>query len=118
MLPTGQPRFLDMQCVMMGSALWDVAYCLSSALSIADRRAHELELLDHYLESLADAGGPRLSRDDVILEFRRGFLFGWGWLLTPYPWQSEARVRAMVARHVAAMEDHGSMELVESMELY
>lgn len=118
MLPTGEPRLLDLQCVAIGSALGDVAYCLGSALSISDRRAHELELLDHYLARLAEAGGPRLERDEVMTEFRRGYILGWGWLITPYGWHPEARVRSMASRYVAAMEDHGTMELAETMELY
>lgn len=57
-----QPRFLDWQIIHIGSALHDVAYLIGGALTIEDRRAHETEVLDHYLETLASYGGPVFFR--------------------------------------------------------
>jgi hypothetical protein len=61
----------------------DVAYALSSALTVEDRRAWERELITLYIDRLSAAGGPRLSADDAWLTYRQqpfhGLVF---WLYT------------------------------------
>lgn len=114
--PASAPRFLDFQNIAVGSAFGDVAYCMGSAMTVTSRRENEMALLDHYLECLAAQGGPKLDRKDIITEYRKGYLMGWGWILTPYAWHSVERVTAMSSRYVAALVDHKSMELVEEME--
>jgi aminoglycoside phosphotransferase (APT) family kinase protein len=110
-------RFLDWQTTHVGSAFHDVAYFIGGSLTIADRRAHELDLLDHYLATLAQLGGPKLSRTDdpeVMVEYRKSTLAGWGWLVTPFHTQSVKRVFAIVERFVAQMQDHDTLNFVES----
>jgi len=107
--------FLDWQTTHVGSNFHDVAYFIGGALSIEDRRKHELDIVDHYLATLAKLGGPKLSRDDpeVMKEYAKSCLAGWGWLLTPDHTQSTARVHAMVPRFVAQMQDHNTLQTIE-----
>lgn len=113
----GAPRFLDWQTVQVGSAFHDVAYFVSGSLTVEDRRANEMRILDHYLSALARFGGPNLSRDDeeVMNEYRKSMLAGYNWILAPYELQTEGRVRIMSERHSTALIDHETVELIESL---
>lgn len=113
----GRPSFLDWQICHIGSAFHDVAYFIVGALSVADRRTHEMAILGHYLQTLAELGGPRLSQDDeeVMQEYRRCMITGMGWVMTPYFMQRKERLVPMVERYCAAMVDHEVIELVESL---
>ncbi|ROV93597.1 hypothetical protein VMCG_08099 [Cytospora schulzeri] len=109
-------RFLDFQMVHVGSAFHDVTYFMGAALTVEDRREHEWRVLDHYLASLAKFGGPVLDRNDkeVDFEYRKNWLSGIAWVVTPYSMQTKERVHAMVPRYIAAINDHKCFELVES----
>lgn len=61
----GQPGFLDWQCPHVNSAANDIAYFMTGALTIEDRRKHERELYGFYLEELCKAGGPRFDIEEV-----------------------------------------------------
>ncbi|KAI2463337.1 hypothetical protein F4781DRAFT_440642 [Annulohypoxylon bovei var. microspora] len=79
--------------------------------------AHEMRILDHYLDALSSFGGLSLSSrdEDVWTEYRKSTLAGYQWILVPYELQSEARVRTMVARLSTAIVDHKTVELIESL---
>ncbi|KAI1250163.1 hypothetical protein MGN70_007215 [Eutypa lata] len=113
----GNPRFLDWQTLHIGSAFHDFAYFIVGALSIEDRRAHELSLLELYLKSLAKFGGPSFSvqDEDVLTEYHKSCMAGIGWILTPYDMQLKERVIAMCERYCAAFVDHKVIELIESL---
>jgi hypothetical protein len=102
----GAPSFLDWQAICRAPALYDVAYFIGGALTVADRRTHEHALLEHYLQALAAGGGPRLDRDAAWLDYRRYTLHGYLWAVTPAVMQPLERVRAMAERHLAAIDDH------------
>ncbi|KAI0098606.1 kinase-like domain-containing protein [Hypoxylon sp. NC0597] len=116
-LVKGEPRFLDWQSIQVASPFHDVAYFISGSLTVEDRRAHEMRILEHYLDALAKFGGPSLSSqdEDVLVEYRKSMLAGYNWILAPYGLQPEARVRAMRERHCAALVDHKTVELIESL---
>ncbi|GAP91002.1 putative aminoglycoside phosphotransferase protein [Rosellinia necatrix] len=117
-LDGGAPRFLDWQMIHIGSAFHDVSYYIGGALSIEDRRAHEWELVDHYLATLTKLGvRDNLKSTDADLrnEYRKSFLAGIGWLMCPYQMQPRDCVHAMAARYAAALDDHNVLELVESL---
>lgn len=109
-------RFLDFQMVHFGSAFHDLTYFVGAALTVEDRREHEWRVLDHYLAALARFGGPVLDAEDkeVEFEYRKNWLSGVAWIVTPYSMQTKERVHAMVPRYVAAINDHKCFELVES----
>ncbi|KAI5460389.1 kinase-like domain-containing protein [Mariannaea sp. PMI_226] len=113
----GRPFFLDWQIMCTGSALHDFSYFVVGALSVEDRRNHELEILDHYLKALEQFGVEGLSVEDegVIKEYHKSSMAGLGWVLTPYDMQGKPRVVAMCERYCAAIVDHQTIELVESL---
>jgi hypothetical protein len=91
-LPDGSGGLLDWQLMVRGYAMHDVSYHVCTALSIADRRNNEQDLLRYYLERLAEAGAEAPSFNDAWLEFRRALVWGVyiGWLTTPvvnYGWE-------------------------------
>lgn len=113
----GNPRFIDWQTLHFGSAFHDFAYFVVGALSIEDRRKHEVEILAHYLDALHKFGASRLTVDDeeVMVEYRKSCMSGIGWMLTPYNMQRKEKVVAMSARYGAALEDHRVVQLIESL---
>ncbi len=105
----GNPGFLDWQTVCLGPWAYDVAYFIGGALSVEDRRAHERELLDRYLEALASAGGPLVGMDAAWTDDVRHTLHGFLWAATPAVMQPLERVVAMAERYAAAIEDHDTL---------
>ncbi len=81
--PDGGMGLYDWQLISRGIWALDVAYALSSALTVDDRRAWERELIELYVDRLHAAGGPALSFDEAWLAYRQqafhGLVF---WLYT------------------------------------
>lgn len=104
----GQPALLDWQCVSTGGWAFDVAYYLSSALTVEDRRAHERDLLAAYAACLAASGGPVLTADAALRSYAAYLSYGFlVWLANSTSFQPE-RFNALVAsRFAEAMLDHG-----------
>ncbi|POS73389.1 hypothetical protein DHEL01_v208213 [Diaporthe helianthi] len=50
-----------------------------------------------------------------LAEYRKSFLAGVGWIMCPYVMQPKEQVNAMAARYAAALDDHKTIELVESL---
>ena len=67
----GRAGLLDWQVVRRGNPLRDVTYFLVLGLDPADRRRHEQDLLGHYREALAEAGGPSLTAEAVWADHRK-----------------------------------------------
>lgn len=79
----GRMGYADWQLVMQGGWTFDVAYAITSALTVADRRASENELLRFYLDRLHAAGGPALSFDEAWLGYRQNMIYPYFcWLMT------------------------------------
>lgn len=57
----GRIGFYDWGMVQLGRGLRDVSYFLTMSLTPQERRAHEDELLRHYLEHRAALGGTRIG---------------------------------------------------------
>lgn len=83
LLPDGGMGLYDWQIICRGSWAMDVAYALSSALTVEDRRAWERELIELYIDRLHAAGGPALDFETAWLTYRQqpfhGLVF---WLYT------------------------------------
>ena len=96
----------------------DLAYTLCTALSVANRRAWEGDLIAYYLERLAAAGGPRVSMDDAMRAYRlalpSAFAF-WTLTLKPDPafpdMQPAETARVFIERLGAAMDDHAALDI-------
>jgi hypothetical protein len=83
---TGEGRMglYDWQCMSVGSWAIDVSYALMSALTIADRRAWERDLLARYLEQLGKHGVADVpTAEQAWTSYRRQAMHGLVfWLVT------------------------------------
>lgn len=109
---------LDWQLVVRGHHMHDVNYLITTALAVADRRAHERDLLHYYLDRLVEAGVSDLPPfEEVFREYRRALVWGVyiGWLTTPvvnYGWEINV---VNLLRLTTAYEDHGTAALVDAV---
>ncbi|MEU4344510.1 aminoglycoside phosphotransferase family protein [Nocardia sp. NPDC023852] len=113
----GRMGLYDWQCITKGHWGLDVAYALTSALTVEDRRAWEKDLLRIYADQLATSGGPALSLDEVWLGYRQQLFHGlFFWLLTlgvgalEPAMQPEAVSRANLERMTHAVIDLESLD--------
>ena len=103
----GHVGFVDWQTVAVGSWVHDVNYFLVSALDVPDRRAHERDLLGHYLKVLATFGVSAPGLDEAWSDYRRATVHGFlGWLCNLDQWQPAEVNTATYARFGMAMIDH------------
>ncbi len=118
LLPGDSGGLLDWQLSVRGHHMHDINYLITTALPIADRRAHERDLLTWYLDRLAAAGVRDLPPfEDTWREYRRTLVWGVyiGWLTTPvvnYGWEIN------VVNHLrltTAYEDHDTATLVREV---
>jgi hypothetical protein len=109
---------LDWQLSVRGHHMHDVNYLITTALTIAERRLHERDLLAFYLDRLAAEGVRDLPQfENTFREYRRALVWGVyiGWLTTPvvnYGWEIN------VVNHLrltTAYEDHGTAALVDEV---
>jgi hypothetical protein len=108
----GTPGFFDAQ-VAKGPWQLEVTYHLVGALDIADRRAHERELIQHYLEELRANGVDAPAFDDAWEAHRREIAYGlFIFLINETRFQTEAINTAYTARFGAAALDHDTHGLL------
>lgn len=110
--PDGTPGFLDMQ---LRKSVWvqDVAYHLTAALDIEDRRRWERPLLMRYLRRLRALGVDAPDFEEAWLLYRCELVYGlFIFLINEVKFQSEAVNTAYAARFAAAVTDHGSLDLL------
>ena len=69
----------DWQCSSKGNWSRDLAYVLSTSLSIENRRALERDLLRYYLDRLHAAGGARIGFDDGWKLYRQQLFSALAW---------------------------------------
>lgn len=82
-LPDGTVGFLDWQVVRRGHWSQDAGYFPISALTVADRRAAQEELLEGYRAGLKVPEGQRPSREEAWLWYRASTCYGLAiWLST------------------------------------
>jgi hypothetical protein len=73
----------DWAATARGQGARDLAYALTSALTVADRRAWERDLVAHYTEQVAEVSGTAQDHMAVWTAYRRQVLHGFGyWLYT------------------------------------
>jgi hypothetical protein len=105
--PDGHVGFVDWQTVSVGPWVHDVNYFLVSALDVPDRRAHERDLLGHYLKALATFGVSVPGLDEAWSDYCRATVYGFlGWLCNLDQWQPPEVNTATYARFGTAMIDH------------
>ncbi|MDL9938925.1 hypothetical protein QSJ18_19445 [Gordonia sp. ABSL1-1] len=118
-LPDGSLNLYDWQGIGRGGWALDVGYAISTALDVEDRRAWEHDLLELYVDKLAEVGGKPPTVDEAFLAYRqqmfRGFIF---WTYTYLvgkvsQLQTEAHVRTLVRRSAQALVDLDSLDSLD-----
>ena len=69
----------DWQCSCKGHWSRDLSYCISTALTVEQRRAWEKELLTYYLELMRAKGVPAIAFDDAWLAYRAQMFSALAW---------------------------------------
>ena len=101
----GRACWLDWQIVQRGNWATDIAYHLATVLDVDDRRAHEAELLRHYLGELDALGAAAPAWDDAWDLYTRSFSYGYFlWVITRI--SSREVVLIHIPRIATALEDH------------
>jgi hypothetical protein len=67
--------FLDWQLVRIGEGVSDVAYFLSTAMSVETRRFYEAELLVKYAQTLADNGVVDVDNTRLVQRYRAHLVY-------------------------------------------
>jgi len=106
---TGQVGYYDWQRSMHGPWVHDVAYLMAASLSLEDRRAHERDLLNFYLERLRSNGVDAPSFDQAFEKYRLEVIQPLMWVVTPTGTQSEAAIELVSGRIAAAVTDLDSL---------
>jgi thiamine kinase-like enzyme len=119
--PDGRMGLTDFQCGVLGHGSGDVAYALSSGLTVEDRRAWEQDLIKIYLEELHSKGVDRdVGFDDYWLWYRQqmfhGFAF-WTYTIgakdTNDEMQPQAYCLTNIERMAAALDDLESLKSID-----
>jgi len=101
--------FIDWQTYTRGVWAFDVAYFMGCALSVEDRRKHETQLLQFYLEKLYSAGGPKIPFEEAWLRYRQFFFCGMAWVLCPPEMQPEDTITACAERFMVGIQELDSL---------
>lgn len=114
-LSDGRGGLLDWQLASQGYAMHDVSYLIATALSVAERRRNEGELLAYYRDRLQAEGALAPSAEDLWLEYRRALVWGVyiGWLTTPvvnYGWE------VTVMNHLRLMTAYQDLETRKALD--
>jgi len=67
----GEMVLCDWQCFGRGHWARDVAYAMSTSLTVQNRRTWEKELLQFYLDKFHAAGGPVIDFEDALKYYRQ-----------------------------------------------
>jgi len=107
----GRTGLADWQTLRWGRWAHDVSYLVGSTLPVPVRRAHEDDLLDHYLDVLRATAPGAPSGDAARLAYRQSLVYGLvGWLTAPdYFGYPEDYRRAYATRFAHAALDHGTL---------
>lgn len=108
LLPGERGGLLDWQLLTRGCFAHDVIYLLVTGLDPATRRAHQRELLEHYLGRLRERGVEHPPDADAAwLLCRKAALWGLviGWLITPPANYGVPITRENIERTVTPVED-------------
>ena len=114
----GEMGLSDWQCCSYGHWGRDVAYTVTSALRVENRRMWERDLIALYLDVLASAGGPKVDFDTGWNHYRRQIipaLTWWTVTLTPPEGLPDMQpvdvTEAFINRMATAMDDLESLDV-------
>ncbi|WP_028933625.1 phosphotransferase family protein [Pseudonocardia spinosispora] len=109
-----QAVLIDWQVTGLRNPMYDVGYFLSGSLSVDDRRAHERELLDHYLGEFTARGASYTSGeaiDDYRTQVMSGLMITTAAIaVLPDVDQVNTLLLALLERNCAAVADWDAVE--------
>lgn len=108
MLPDDRVGFLDWQVLRRGNHSLDLGYFLQGAVTIEDRRSHEVDLVEEYREALDLPAEERPTRDEVWQRYRASAAHGLAlWLATAASdtWQRPEVSLTLAQRYATAFVD-------------
>jgi aminoglycoside phosphotransferase (APT) family kinase protein len=108
--PNGTPAYIDWQTVMLGHWAHDVANFIPLALSVADRRHCEQDLIRLYLRELVALGVDAPEFSNAWEEYRAHVLYTFNFVLCPQELQPEEICYPSAERACAAINDLGSLD--------
>jgi hypothetical protein len=109
----GRRVWVDWQLVRRGSPVRDISYFIVSSLTVAERRAADRDLVEHYRGHLVATGAEGVpGRDEVWEQFRRWPGYGTqAWLGNINLW-GQRNGAEMVRRHFAASDDYDTVAIL------
>jgi len=114
--PDGTPGFFD-SLPGRAPAMKEIAYHVTGALDIADRRRWEGPLLQHYLDELRHHGVDAPGYDEAMRQYGAFLLDGHIiFMVNESFYQPEAVNTAYTARFSAAMLDHGTLDILDRLD--
>lgn len=110
---------VDWQTAAVAPPARDVAFFLATSLETDLRRRHEHDLLAAYRRALATHGVTGYAPDDCLDDYRRAMLHApfivlLGRLTAGVTDRGDEMFRAMWRRSAAAIDDHGTLDLVRA----
>ena len=117
----GRTGFLDWGIINVGAPMRDAGYFLTMAMAIEDRRAHERDLLRHYLDARAAVGRDARSPSTTLGPLHRlhaAYTVPACCQIVAFPAGISERRRifseAFLARAEAALEDLEALDAVRA----
>ena len=114
----GHMGLADWQCCNRGHWSRDIAYTISTALSIEDRRQWEKQLIEQYLDELKSKGGASVTFDQAWDLYRSQLvaaLAWWTFTLTPPPGLPDMQPRDItldfIGRIATAIDDLDALDV-------
>ena len=113
---------IDWQGIGRGPGVYDLSYILSGSMDIELRRAHEGALVEHYHQTLEEAGVTNYSKALAWRDYQHAQLMGGlatamvaGGNLDLSNERGQQLVASMAIRHSQAALDHGGLDLLASL---
>lgn len=115
---TGSMGVSDWQCATFGHWARDVAYMVTTSLSIEDRRRWERELLGYYLDAMGSKGADVPPFEEAWTRYRQNIVQALSWwtgTLTPTEDQPDMQPRetslAFIERFAHAIDDLDALDV-------
>jgi hypothetical protein len=112
-LPSGEARLIDWQCVQIANHMQDAANMMVSGLSVDDRRRFDRELVAGYLDALRRFGAPDVpSLEQSMAVIGAYAMHQLSWVMCLVEMQPEENCAAITERASAAALDYGTLDLL------
>jgi Phosphotransferase enzyme family len=120
LLPNGDVGFLDWQVVRRGHWSHDIGAFLVSALTVADRRSHDRDLVEQYRSALDLPNGQQPTAEEAWLRYRATPAYGLPvWLATLNARTSQRREICLnlCERYGTAFVDLNTVDAINDLKM-